>query len=89
MIASDDTLCVVSPKDSMTKYTQNIGINSIGSASTTVALKYIDELQKLKKIDEMVKFGMGDDVPLTWSVISVDEYVKVGGLIAPIIEDED
>lgn len=89
MIASDDTLCIVNPNDSMTKYTQSISINSIGSASSTVNLSYVDELQKLKKISDVVKFGMGNDVPLTWSVISPDELVKVNGLIAPILEDED
>lgn len=89
MIASDDTLCVVNPKDSMTKYTQSITINNIGSASSTVNLSYVEDLQKLKKISDVVKFGMGNDVPLTWSVISPDELVKVNGLIAPILEDED
>lgn len=89
MIASDDTLCIVNPKDSMTKYTQSIGIVNVGSASSTVNLHYVDELQKLNKISDYVTFQMGNDVPLTWSVVSVDECVKVNGLIAPILEDSD
>ena len=68
---------------------QSITINNIGSASSTVNLSDVEDLQKLKKISDVVKFGMGNDVPLTWSVISPDELVKVNGLIAQILEDED
>lgn len=89
MIIEDDILNVVSPDDSMTKYKQEIIINNEGSASTVVNLGYVLDLQKLSKINDVVKFGVSNDMPLTWDIISVDECVKVKGLIAPIIESED
>lgn len=89
MIVSDDTLCIVNPQDTMIDYTQSIVISSVGSASSTVNLHYIDELQKLKKISDYVTFGIGNDVPLCWNVTSVDEFVKIDGLIAPILNDNE
>ena len=89
MNVSDNILDITSPNDSMTKYTQIININNVGVASSTVNLTYILDLQKLKKISDTVKFGIGNDIPLTWNVTSPDEYVKVSGLIAPILEETE
>ena len=89
MIIDDDELSIISPSDSMTRYEQKIFINSQGSASTIVNLDYILDLQKLSKISKVVNFGVGNDMPLIWKIISADECVKVEGLIAPILEEED
>lgn len=89
MVVSDDILSIISPEDSLTKYNQIIDINNVGSASTTVQLSYMLELQKLKDIDGTVTFGMGNDMPLSWNITSVDECVVCNGLIAPIIEQEE
>lgn len=88
MVVSDSSLNIVSPMDSMTKYIQEISINNLGSASTVVNLGYISDLQKLNKINNMITFGVGDNIPLTWNITNVDETVKINGLIAPIIEEE-
>ena len=89
MIINDDNLSIISPSDSMTQYKQEIIINNQGSASTIVNLDYILDLQKLSKISKVVNFGVGNDMPLIWNMVSVDECVKVEGLIAPILESED
>ena len=89
MIVSDEVLEVVSPTESMTRYNQRIIIDNEGTAECIVNLGYIDDLQKLSKINDTVHFSMGTDMPLCWNVTSVDECVKVEGLIAPILESED
>ena len=88
MVASDEVLEIVSPDDAMTKYNQRIIIDNTGRATSTVNLGYMDDLQKLSKISNIVKLGLGDNLPLVWSMKTVDELVEVKGLIAPIIEDE-
>lgn len=88
MVVSDSSLNIVSPMDSMTKYIQEISINNLGSASTVVNLGYISDLQKLNKINNMITFGVGDNIPLTWNITNGDGTVKINGLIAPIIEEE-
>lgn len=89
MKIDDEVLSVVSPNDSMTQYKQEIIVDNEGHASTIVNLNYILELQKLSKINTLVKFGVSDNMPLTWNITSVDEDVKAKGLIAPILEEED
>ena len=88
MNVSDGVLSILSPDDSMTNYTQTMSIDSDLVANSTVNLNYILELQKLNKISDTVIFSIGDDLPLTWNMTSPDMFVKVSGLIAPIIEDE-
>lgn len=89
MIVSDELLEVVSPSDSMTKYNQRIMVDNTGSAESIVNLGYIEDLQKLSKVSDTVVFGLGENMPLVWSVESPDELVKIDGMIAPIIEDTD
>lgn len=87
MILSDNQLNIVSPDDSMTKYNQLYEVDTKGDASSTVNLTYISDLQKLKDISDSVTFRIGNDLPLCWSMVSPDEFIKVDGLIAPILED--
>lgn len=89
IIVSDELMEIVSPSDSMTKYNQRIIIDNTGSATTIVNLGYINDLQKLNKISNTVTLGLGDNIPLIWNMVSDDGFVKVKGLIAPIIEDID
>lgn len=89
MEVSDGELIITSPNDSMTKYAQHITVDTSITAESIVNLTYILDLQKLKKISDEVIFSMGRDMPLTWNMISPDEFVKVSGLIAPIIEDNE
>ena len=87
MVVSDELLEIVSPNDAMTQYNQRLIIDNTGSATSIVNLGYVEDLQKLSKISNTVKLGLGNDMPLVWSMESVD--VKVEGLIAPIIEDTE
>ena len=80
---------VVAPKDSMTQYNQMIQINDECECNVTVNIEYIKEILKLDRINDVVTLHMGDNVPLSWNIESPDKYVKVSGLIAPIIEQED
>ena len=85
---SDNKLHINSPEDALTKYTQLFDVENTGSASSIVNLGYIMDLQKLKDIDNLVTFRIGDGMPLCWSITSGDECVKVEGMIAPIIEED-
>lgn len=89
MNVSDEVLEIVSPDDAMTKYCQRIIIDNEGSASSIVNLGYVEDLTKLVKISDTVSFGLGNNIPLKWSMVSADDLVRVNGLIAPIIEDND
>ena len=89
MTVSDEIFEVDSPVDSMTKYNQRMIVdNEGGSAECTINLRYIDDLQKLSKISEIVTFRIGNDMPLCWNISSPIGDVKVEGLIAPILDDE-
>ena len=87
MNIEDGVLKVSSPNDSMTKYVEEIDVESDVHGYVTVNISYISELLKLSKINSIVKFMIGDGVPLSWYVTSVLEDVRVTGMIAPIIED--
>lgn len=89
MILKEGKLAIISPNDSMTKYTQYIDVDNTTNAESNVNLKYILDLQKLKKISNEVFFKMDKDLPLTWNMLSEDGLVEVSGLIAPIIEEND
>lgn len=51
-------------------------------------IDYLEELLKFKKINNMIELGMGNDMPLTWKIVSDDKLVECSGLIAPRIENE-
>ena len=89
MKVSDEVLEIVSPNDAMTKYNQRFIIDNTGTASSTVNIGYVEDLMKLSKISDFVIFGLGNNIPLTWKINSADGFVRVSGLIAPIIEDDD
>lgn len=79
---------ITAPSDSMTKYSQTIRIDSEEICDVIVDVKYVSEILKLSKINNIVTLKMGNGLPLSWVIQSHDELVKVGGLIAPIIEEE-
>ena len=89
MNVSDGVLSILSPDDSLTNYTQTMSVDSDLVANATVNLNYILDLQKLNKISDTVIFSIGDNLPLTWNMTSPDMFVKVSGLIAPILEDNE
>lgn len=89
IITNNRLMSVIAPKDSMTQYNQIIRIDDDCQCNVTVNLAYIQEILKLSKINKVVTLYMGDNVPLSWNIESPDKYVKVSGLIAPIIEQED
>lgn len=89
METESDKLKIVSPSDSMTQYQQILDIDEVVSARTIVDLTYMQQLLKLKKINKMVEFKIGDNIPLSWNIVSPMEDIKITGLIAPIIEDEE
>ena len=89
MKLDDGLLSILSPNDTMTRYTQTIEVDTSLNEESIVNLNYILDLQKLSKIDDTVTFKVGTDMPLTWNVTSPDEFVKVSGLIAPILEEDD
>ena len=75
----------------MTQYSDIINLNTTinGVMSTTVNVDYIEDILKLSKINDTITFKVGDTIPLTWNLESPDELVKIGGLIAPIIEENE
>ncbi len=89
ILVSNNTLNVVAPSDSMTRYNLSINIDDTSDGYVTVNVEYINQLLKLSKIDKEVTFHFGDGLPLSWNITSYDELVKVSGLIAPIISEED
>lgn len=89
MVVKDGEMDVLSPADVMTKYSQRIPIDTSIDATTTVNLGYIQDLQKLSKISNLVTLKIGDNIPLTWCMESYDGLVKVGGLVAPILEENE
>lgn len=89
IITQNQLMSVVAPKDSMTQYNQIINIDDECACNVIVNLSYIQEILKLSKINKVVTLKMGDGIPLSWHIESQDQLVKVSGLIAPIIEQED
>ena len=79
---------ITAPTDSMTKYSQTIDVDSDDICNVIVDIKYVQDLLKLSKINKNVTLHMGNGLPLSWTIQSSDELVKVSGLIAPIIEEE-
>ena len=89
MVTKSNTLSVVAPSDSQTKYVNTIDVSDeCKDHSCAVNLNYILQILKLNKINTIVEFKIGDNMPLTWSLSSVDDTVLIKGLIAPIIEEE-
>ena len=84
----ENMMNITAPSDSMTKYSQTIRIDSEEICDVIVDVKYVSEILKLSKINNVVTLKMGNGLPLSWIIQSHDELVKVGGLIAPIIEEE-
>lgn len=89
IITNNQLMSVVAPADSMTQYNQIIRINDDCQCNVTVNTSYVQDILKLSKISKVVTLYMGDNLPLSWNIESPDKYVKVSGLIAPIIEQED
>lgn len=89
MALNDGSLNIVAPNDSLTRYNQSFEIDSEGYGNVTVDIKYIKDILKLSKINKIVELKIGDDMPVTWTVSSVDGLVTASGLIAPIIEQEE
>ena len=89
MIAQPNKLFIIAPTDTMTNYSQEIDIDYNYDYSCTVNIQYVADLQKLSKINKEVVMMIGDDLPLSWNITSVDDTVKISGLVAPIIENEE
>lgn len=88
MITRQGELHIVSPNDSMTKYEQLIPIDADVTACSIVNLHYINDLQKLSKINNNVELFIGDNIPVSWQIVDCSGVITVKGLIAPIMEEE-
>lgn len=80
-------LVLGSTEQSMTQYSHNIYVESSAEAKSRYSLKYMKDITKFKKISDIVKVKIGDDMPLIWSLTG--ENVSIEGLIAPLIEMDD
>lgn len=89
MVVKDNQLNIVSPTDTLTQYQQTIDINSDVVATSIINIGYIQELQKLSKISNEVILKIGDNLPLSWDIESYDGLIKVSGLVAPIMEEDN
>ena len=89
IVTGNNIMSIVAPNDSMTQYNHIISVNSDVLANVTVNIDYIGQLLKLSRINNQVTLYINDDMPLSWNIHSPDELVKIKGLIAPIIEQED
>ena len=91
MVVDNDELIVVAPLDAMTKYNNSIRVETDNDkvVSSTYNIDYIGSLQKLSKISDEVLIKIGEQMPCSWIIESPDNLVKVSGLVAPIIENED
>ena len=89
MVTGGNSLSIVAPADSQTRYVNTIVVDGECKDHTcAVNLNYILQILKLSKINKVVEFKVGNDMPLTWSISSVDDTVLIKGLIAPVIEEE-
>ena len=84
----ENQLFVTAPSDAMTRYSQTINVDSDEICNVTIDLRYMQQILKLNKVNEVVTLDLGDGLPLSWNVSTPDELVKISGLIAPIIEEE-
>lgn len=84
---ADNILNIVSPTDFLMNYHNQIHIDSDLKAKTAISINYLMGLTKLGKLSEIIHLELGDNLPLSWSMSSVDENIKFSGLIAPILED--
>ena len=89
IITQNQTMSVVAPADSMTQYNQTIPIDVDCNCNVIVNTSYINDILKLNRISNVVTLYLGNGIPLSWNMQSQDEFVKVSGLIAPIIESDD
>lgn len=91
MSLQGNELIISAPTDSMTQYSDIISLNNtiIRECSTTVNVDYMQDILKLSKINDTVTLKVGDSIPVTWNITSPDDLVKMNGLIAPIIEEEE
>lgn len=89
IVTQNQLMTVVAPAEALTQYNQIIAIDDECVANVMVNIQYIQQLLKLSKINKIVTLHLGDGVPLSWSIESPDGAVKVSGIIAPIIEQED
>lgn len=83
-----DLLSITAGTETSTNYIYNIIVDneSDEKMSARFTLEYIEQLLKFDKINKTVKFGIGDDYPLLYSLEDEIMGVKVNGLIAPRIE---
>ena len=89
MRLNDGVLNIVSPDDAMTQYKQEINVDTNISGDVIIQIDYISQLLKLSKINKVVEFKLGSDMPLSWKITSPFEDVVVSGLIAPILENNE
>ena len=83
-------ISIKSSVDSFMNYVQELPSTSLNvNGGAVVDLNYINELNKLSKINDYVELGLKDDMPLSWKVCSIDESIKINGLIAPILEENE
>ena len=57
------------------------------NCTSKYSLDFLQELVKLKDIDNNIELGLGNDLPLTWKVITPDSLIECSGLIAPRLEE--
>lgn len=89
IVTGNNIMTVLAPTDSMTQYNNMINIDGDYATNVTVSINYIKQLLKLSRISKVAVFSLGDNLPLTWNISSADELVKISGLIAPIIEQDE
>lgn len=69
-------------------YNVNVDCEVNNALSCKFNLKYIEQILKFNKINKVVEFNIGDDMPLSYVLEDAFNTVKVTGLIAPMIEAE-
>ena len=72
-----------------TNYVYNVNVDcEVNNAlSCKFNLNYIEQILKFNKINKVVEFNIGDDMPLSYVVEDAFNTIKITGLIAPKLED--
>ena len=84
---ADNVLSFSSNDDASMKYSNRIECDTNGVGDAYYTVDYLKKLTRFKTVNKEILFEFGDTLPLCWTV--ENQWVKVSGLIAPRINQED
>ena len=87
----DDNLTITTSTEIATKYANIIPISleNLENVSASFTLDYVEQMLKFKKISKTVELKIGQDLPIFYEFNDEIMGVKVIGMIAPRISEEE